>query len=489
MNAPDRKAAMVEAVEGKAASPTDVSLPIAVSISIAISTALAQFAVGLRYEQIPARVLERAKLHILDCIGIGLASGGFDFAQRTINALSALGGDGAYPVLGSALRLPLRDALLVNGTLIHGLDFDDTHTGGVIHASASAVPVVLGVGQRERASGRDVLAAYLVGVETASRIGQAAKNGFHQRGFHPTGLVGVFGATLAAGRLSGLTEAQLADAQGIALSMGAGSLEFLEDGAWTKRMHPGWAASSAVTACALARSGFAGPKRAYEGRFGLFNAYVGAQPDLAACTAGLGEHWEMLNVAIKPYPACHFNHAFADAALELRRAHAFEIDDIVAITAGIGAGQTEVVCEPQAAKRRPQNSYEAQFSVHYIIACALLRGRFTLAELEDEALADPRAHSLMQKTSYEIDPESAFPRYYSGEVVVRLKDGRELRHREAQNRGSDARPLTGDEIVAKFHGNAGRVMSHARAERVAGCVLSLDEAESLDDLLEAVRLA
>ena len=470
-------------------APATVTEIAAIAPQAAISQTLAGFAAGLRFEDVPANVIERAKLHVLDCIGIGLASSGFEFGQRTINALVALGGDGPYPVLGTAHGLPLRDAVLANGTLIHGLDFDDTHSGGVIHASASTLPIVLGVGQRERASGREALAAYLAGIETSSRIAHAAKNGFHQRGFHPTGLVGIFGATLAAGRLSGMTAGQLAHAQGIALSMAAGSLEFLDDGAWTKRMHPGWAASSAVTACALARSGFVGPRRAYEGRYGLFNAHVDAQHpiDLSLCTAGLGDTWEMLNVAIKPYPACHFNHAFADAALELRRKHAFSIDDVAAITARIGAGQTQVVCEPEASKRSPRNAYEAQFSVHYTIATALVRGRFTLDELEEEALGDARTHALMQKIGYEVDPDSLFPRYYSGEVVVRLKDGRELRHRETHNRGSDARPLAANEILVKFLGNAERAMSAARAERLIEAVLALDRADSLEAVLDAVR--
>ena len=471
-------------------APTDETLLAAATTGAAISSTLATFATSLQFEDIPSRVVERAKLHVLDCIGIGLASSGFEFGQRTINALVGLAGAGPYPVLGTPLGLPLRDAVLANGTLIHGLDFDDTHAGGVIHASASAVPTVLAIGQREQSSGRDVLAAYLVGIETASRIAQAAMGGFHRVGFHPTGLVGAFGATLAAGRLSGMPAATLAHAQGIVLSMASGSMEFLEDGAWTKRMHPGWAASAAITACALAQSGFVGPKRTYEGRFGLFNSHLGpennAQP--ALCSAGLGETWEMLNVAMKPYPACHFNHAFADAAIELRKAHPFALEDIVEIKARISAAQVPVVCEPETHKRRPQNAYDAQFSVHYIIATALARGRFTLTELEDEALGDPRVRALMQKIGYEIDPDSAFPRYYSGEVVVRLKDGRELRHREAQNRGSDARPLSAGEIVAKFHGNAERVLSASRAAQVAEAVLGLDAASSLEPLLSVVGL-
>lgn len=453
-----------------------------------ISTELAAFAAELRFEDIPSAVVERAKLHFLDCIGIGLASSGFEFGQRTINALVGLAGAGPYPILGTALGLPLRDAVLVNGTLIHGLDFDDTHAGGVIHASASAVPTVLAIGQRERATGRDLLAAYLVGVETSSRIAEAANGGFHRVGFHPTGLVGAFGATLAAGRLAGMPAASMVHAQGIVLSMAAGSMEFLADGAWTKRMHPGWAASSAVTACALAQGGFIGPRRTYEGRFGLFNSHLGAQntAEPARCAEGLGETWEMLNVALKPYPACHFNHAFADAALELRKAHEFALDEIVEIKARIGAAQVAVVCEPETNKRRPQNSYDAQFSVHYIIATALTRGRFTLDELEDDALGDPRTHALMQKIGYEVDPDSAFPRFYSGEVVVRLKDGRELRHREARNRGSNARPLSTNEVVAKFHGNAERVLSASGARQLAEEVLGLDGAPSLQPLLAAI---
>jgi len=454
-----------------------------------ISATLADFATTLRLEDVPAHVVERAKLHVLDCLGIGLASTGFDFGQRTINALVGLSGPGPYPVIGTALGLPIRDAVIANGTLIHGLDFDDTHSGGVIHASASALPTVLAMGQKERSSGRDVLLAYLIGVEASSRIGMAAVGGFHRLGFHPTGLVGIFGATLGAARLAGLTPAQMQHAQGVALSSAAGSLEFLQDGAWTKRMHPGSAGANAVLAVTLAANGFVGPKKPYEGRYGLFASHLpaGESPDLSVCVQGLGSTWEMLNVAIKPFAACHFNHAFADAALELRRQHQFRLEDIESIRARISEPQSKVVCEPEVHKKKPQNSYDAQFSVHYTIATSLVHGRYTLAELEDEALNDSRTAALMQKTSYEIDQESAYPKYYSGEVVMKLKDGRELRHREAQNRGSDARPLSADEIIAKYRGNAERVFSTGRSERVLDAVLGLDRADSVDALMNALR--
>lgn len=453
-----------------------------------IAETLARFATETDFARVPPAVIERAKLHVLDCFGIGLAATTFDFAHRTATALSGLGGEGEYPVIGLPMRLPLRDQVLLNGTLIHGLDFDDTHTAGVIHASVSALATALGASLRHEASGAETLLAFLIAVEASARIGQAAKGGFHARGHHPTGLVGAFGATLAAARLGDLNERQAASAQGIALSLAAGSLEFLSDGAWTKRMHPGWAGVAGITAAALAKEGFVGPSAAYEGRYGLYNLHLGEghDADLDLCTAGLGEVWEIENVGFKPYPACHFNHAFADATLALKRAHGLEPDDIESVTALIHATPAQVVCEPQEQKRRPQNAYDAQFSIPYIVAQSMLRGRFTLDELDAAALSDERALALAARVDWQVDPESAFPRYYSGEIMVRTRDGRELRHREAVNRGSDANPLSPADIEAKYWANAERAVSRARAERVYDAVMALDRAEDAWTLAEAL---
>ncbi len=221
-----------------------------------IAETLAGFMAGLTLDDIPAQIVERAKYLMLDAVGIAFASRRFEFAERSLAAMAALGGAGDAAVIGFAERLPFRDAALVNGVLVHGLDFDDTHLGGVVHPSASLLPTMLAVAAREHASGAQALAAYIGGVEAVARLGAVAKGGFHQVGFHPTGLVGAFGCALAAGRLMRLDAAQLATAQGIALSTAAGSLEFLEDGAWNKRLHPGWAAVAGITAAALAQAGF-----------------------------------------------------------------------------------------------------------------------------------------------------------------------------------------------------------------------------------------
>ncbi|MDI6028483.1 hypothetical protein QBK99_20060 [Corticibacterium sp. UT-5YL-CI-8] len=216
---------------------------------------------------------------------------------------------------------------------------------------------------------------------------------------------------------------------------------------------------------------------AYEGRFGLYASHLGplAQAcDLSLATADLGRVWEVTQVAVKPLPACHFTHAFADAAVALRAQHGIEPAQIAAIRALVPAEVIKTVCEPVENKKKPQNSYDAQFSVHYAVASGLVRGRFGLAELEPEALSDPTMLGIASKVSYEIDPKSAFPTYYSGEVVVTLADGREVRHREHVNRGASDRPLTSDEITTKFMENATMALSEEAAIKVLGAIHKLD---------------
>lgn len=452
-----------------------------------ISRQLAQFVAALEPGAVPEAVRARARHLILDAVGCALAAARFDFARPALRAAATLGGEGPRRVVGQAIRLPLRDAVLANGILIHGLDYDDTHTEGIVHATVVALPAALGVAAELGKSGRDLLTAYIAAVEVAARIGAAARGGFHHSGFHATPVAGAFAAALAAGKLHGLDAAKLAAAQGIALSVAAGSLEFLEDGAWTKRFHPGWAGVGGITAAALAREGFTAPAAAYEGRFGLYKSYLGAleaKCDYARATAGLGAVWETTNVAVKPFPACHFVHAFIDAALALRRKGA-DPARIERIVARVPPEIVQTVCEPAAAKRRPANDYDAKFSVPYAIAASLRAGRFGLAELEDAALRDPATLALAAKVEYQADPSFDFPRHYPGEVVLQLAGGKELRHREAVNRGAADRPLSSAEIEAKFMENAAFGGAGARAAKIRDAVLGLENlsARQLEELL------
>jgi len=432
-----------------------------------LSLQIGRWAADVRLDDVPEHVRERALLHVLDCVGLAFASSGFEFAKRTLAAVSE-NGPGEAAVIAHTTRLSARDAALLNGVLVHGLDYDDTHLPGVVHASASALPLALAVASQKHLTGSDLLLGYLIALEVSARIGTAANSGFHAQGFHPTGLVGAFGCATAAARLSGLNAAGIASAQGLVGSIAGGSMEFLATGASTKRMHPGWAAVCGMTAANFARHGFETPPAVYEGRFGLYATHtpLGHDVDLSRTVAGLGSTWELLKTGVKPYPACHFTHAFADAALLLATNAQLRAEDVESVTCLVPPAVIPVVCEPADAKLRPRSDYDAKFSLRYIVAAVLERGRFSLAELEDEALHDPAILELAARVHYEPDPNSAFPTYFDGEVVIRTRDGRELRHREAMNRGSEERPLPAEDIEAKFYDN----MALAASPSVASCV-------------------
>lgn len=456
-----------------------------------IASELSGFAHGQRYEDVPGEVRLRARHLMLDAAGIALASHRFDFARTSLDGIEALAGTGPgggpgpgagrageATVIGHPRRLPLRDAAMANGLLVHGLDYDDTHVPGIIHATASAFPCVFALGERLGASGEDVIAAYVVAVEAGARIGTVPRGGFHRQGFHPTGLVGAFGCALGAGRLLGLDPGRLTMAQGVALSTASGSMEFLEEGAWTKRLHPGWAAVAGITSAYLARAGFVAPSRPYEGRFGLYRTHLGGQGDdecdYSLATRGLGEAWELERVAVKPFPACHFLHGCADAAIAIAAAHDLRPDEVEEATALVPEGTIATICEPVANKVRPTSDYDAKFSVQYAVAASLARRAFGLAELDEDARTDRAILDLAKRVRYRADPASAFPRVYSGEVVVRTRDGRELRHREEVNRGADERPLTNREIAEKYMENARLTVDGPRAIAIRSAILDLD---------------
>jgi 2-methylcitrate dehydratase PrpD len=438
--------------------------------------AIARFAAALRYDDIPATVRERARVQILDGLGVGFAANAYPFADKAIAGVHALGGDGDCTVLGRRERLPLRDAALANGILIHGLDFDDTHLESIVHATAACLPCALSLAERLDRHGRDLLTAYVAGMEVAICLGAAVKGGFHHAGFHATGIVSHFSAAIVAGKLLDLTEDQLVSAQGIAASSASGVQVFLEEGAWTKRFHPGWGAVGGITAAYLARSGFVGPSRPYEGKFGLFQTHLQAKAataDVARLGAGLGNRWELAETAIKPYPVCHFIHGAADAAIALRP-QLPSPQAITRIRVLLPEPTLSIVAEPAGDKRRPQTDYAAKFSAPFVISTCLVHGRFGLAELKPEALQDPAVLALCARTDCVRDPDTAFPAYFSGGVELELADGRRLRRHVRVNSGAGERALTVGDASDKFMAAAGMTVSEAQARQARDAILSID---------------
>src|SRR5882757_2231844 len=437
---------------------------------------LAEFAADLSFDDIPKPVLDRGKLLILDALGCGLASNAYGFSDVAVAGATALGGEGTCSVIGRHVRLPVRDAALANGMLIHGLDFDDTHLNSIIHATAACLPCALSFGESRGIDGKTFLIAYAAGMETAIRVGAAVKGGFHHAGFHATGLVAHFSSAVVAARILGLSADGIVAAQGIAASTASGVQVFLEEGAWTKRMHPGWAAVAGITAAVLAQKGFKAPTRPYEGRFGFFDTHIQHPPapiDLNAELISLSEVWELAETAIKPYPVCHFIHGCADAAIELQA----EINhaDIASVEAYLPRDTMPIVAEPVAAKTRPTNEYEAKFSAQFVIATCLIKGAFGLADLMPAALADPVVLDLTQRVTCAVDPDSAFPTFFSGGVRVTLKDGRSLFKHIRVNSGAGERALDEAAVSKKFLASAALSIPFNQAERIRDAVFFFDD--------------
>ena len=436
-----------------------------------LAAPLADFCRMVTWESLPREVREKARLHALDTLGLALASHAQAYAAPSLAGIAAAAGAGECTVIGDERRLAPRDAAFANGLLMHGLDYDDTHPASIVHPSVVGLPAALAIGEHCDASWHDVLAAYVIGVESAIRIGAAVQGGFHHAGFHATGIVSHFGAALAAGKLLGLSADQLVAVQGIAASTASGVQVFLEEGAWSKRLHPGWGALAGITAAYLARSGFVAPTRPYEGRFGLFESHLHeGSADHDQILQGLGEKWRFLETAIKPYPVCHFIHGCLEAALELHGS--FSLSDVDAVMVSLPAETLPIVAEPAEAKQRAATEYEAKFSAQFVVAKALLLGRFGLAELTPDALSDPATQALAMKVRCRADPQAQFPRYYPGSVSVLLKDGSELHRSVPINKGAGPRALSAQDIERKFLANASLRVEKSRAQRALDAVMS-----------------
>lgn len=440
-----------------------------------IAETLAHFVHRTRLADVPVAVRRRAAHLMLDATGIAYAAGTFDFARTTLAGLSTFE-PGDAVVIGHPQTLAIRDAATVNGTLVHGLDFDDTHLEGVVHASASCFPTALACAARNVSSGADLLLAYILGLEVAARLGSVAKGEMNQLGFHPTGVVAAFACALVAGKLDGLSAEQLVHAQGIALSMAAGTREYSSNGAMTKRLHPGWAAACGITAARMAQAGYTGPRTTYEGDYGLFATHLGGERsrwDLPAATRELNSTWETLQVAIKPFPACQLSIACIDAAIALSRHPELRVQDIERVHALVPPHAVKIVCEPLAERRRPANAYIAQFSIPFGVACGLLHGKCGLAELE--RFRDEDLLALASKVDYAVDPHTGYPQHFSGEVIVTLKNGTRIAHREQINLGAADNPVPEEGIVAKYRANALLAASAAHTDRVQASILGIEQ--------------
>ncbi len=435
---------------------------------------IARFACELQLSAAPEPVRAAVGLHLLDVLGCGLAAVGTGAAPYA-RALGEAGEPGPAAALGVAAPVSAATAALVNGITCHALDFDDTHAASIAHVSAVVAPAALAAAQAVGASGAQLGTALLAGDEVACRIGRPVGDAFHLRGFHPTAICGVFGATVAVAMLHGLAERQLVHALGIAGSTAAGLMAYLTDGSDTKRIHPGWMAHAAHVAVALAAHGASGPAAVLEGRGGVYRAFVERDVDPGELADDLGVRWETPQIAFKPYPACHFVHAPLDALRELAAEHAFGADAIVRITVCSPRAGIELVADPLERKRRPATPYESKFSAPFALAAWLHAGEVDATTFGEPLLSDPRVLELAALVDWEERDYDTFPASLPGGVRVTLRDGRVLECHLPHQRGGAESPLGTDDVRAKFAANARTALDDADAAALEAAALGLAE--------------
>ena len=444
---------------------------------MAVAETLARLIVSSAPEADPL-ALDVARRLVLDIAGLCVAARHEAYVKA---ALASIDPPGRCTVIGCTERLGVEGAAFVNGTAAHGEDFDDTYEGGPVHAGAVIVPAMLAAAERHGASGHDLLRGIAIGVETMCRLCAVAPMKVHQAGFHPTAIFGVMGAVAGVGAMLHLPERVLVNAFGIAGSLAGGIIEYLAEGAWTKRLHPGWAAQSGYRAVRLASAGFEGPRTVFEGKHGFFHGYANTRDgDFSAMLDGFGERWLWTGIAFKPYACGTMAHPFIDCAREFRR-RGIAPAQIERIECETAAGIVHRLWEPVAVKRAPQNGYAAKFSIPYAIAVALLKDNAGLGEYSDAQVKDPALLALAAKVAYIVDPANPYPQQFIGHLKVTLADGTVHEHRQAFFKGGAEHPMSDADLQHKFFANCAHGgLPRGEAERLATGLHGLFERPLID---------
>lgn len=423
-----------------------------------VSSDLAAWALGLRRADLPDEVAAAARRHLLDGLGTAVAAARRGVAEPALTVAAGLGGPAESTLLARGVRVSAPAAALATGTLVHALDFDDTHAGGLVHATAVVLPTLLAVGEQVGAGADEALVAAVAGFEAVCRIAGAAPHAFHHRGLHATMACGVFSSALVAARLMGLDRATTVDALGIAGSSAGGLLEFLATGSSTKQLHPGLASHAGILAARLAEAGADGPASVVEGERGVYAALADGHADAALVTADLGLRWETTRITLKPYPACQLMHAALDAGRQVLPLAPATIREVAV---EVHPDSAAIVCTPD--KVDPRTAYDAKFSLPWSLAALLTDGEVTVDTYAPDSLARPDVRALAARVRVTEVPDARVAADAPSRVVVEVGDGRTLHGQVDRSAGAA--------LDAKLAGNLG---GPAAAAELAAAVDALD---------------
>jgi 2-methylcitrate dehydratase PrpD len=438
-----------------------------------ITRTLVFFSHALNSRDLPGEVVERAKYLLLDYLGVAIAGSLTESAQPIYRMLARSASPGRCTVIGTASQTSPENATLANGAAAHSVELDDTHQAGSIHPGAVMFSTAIALSEIQPDIGSaQFVTAVVAGYEVATRLAMALQPKFHyELGFHPTSTCGVFGAAVTAAKLLRLSEEQMLSAVGIAGSMAAGSLEFLADGTWTKRLHPGLAAQNGILAAKLAAEGFQGPTTILEGRDGFLWGYSRkSKPDLV--TQDLGKDFEILRTSIKPHACCRYMQAPIDGLIELAAEHDIYPEQVERIEVAVLEAGWSLVCEPRSRKYSPSNIVDAQFSMPYGAAVALTDRAAGLDQFTGDSFHSPQIKSLMGKVVLQKDMriEKNFPAEWPALVSVQLTNGNHFEKHVRFPKGDPENPLTCQELSAKFHSLAARVLPKSRCDQIIDSV-------------------
>lgn len=456
-----------------------------------IARELAAWAVGP--VQVPGAVEHAALRHLLDGLGNAVAGARAGAADPAVTVAVGLAGPPEATILGSDIRVSAVAAGLANGTLVHALDFDDTHAGGLVHATSVVLPAAFAVGEQVGASGRQILDAAVVGYEVACRVAAAAPNGFHSGGLHATMVAGVFSSAAVAARLMDLDVETTVNALGIAGSQAGGLLAFLATGASTKQLHPGFASQAGVQAARLAAAGATGPETVLDGPHGVYEALAPAAlargiVDRAVLTRGLGspsaEDWETTRIGIKPWPTCQLAHVTMAAAQEALAEAGVDASRISSVHALVHPDSAAVVCTTDRDLTRPVSGYAAKFSLPWSVAAILVDGHVGVETYAEAHLVRDEISDLAAKITWKVVDPGVVAADAPGEVTLTLDDGRVVTARLARSPGGGANPLSDEALLSKFAGNVGE-----SADDLAQALWALAEAPDLTRVLSLAARA
>jgi 2-methylcitrate dehydratase PrpD len=446
-----------------------------------VSETLAEKIVALKPSALPTATTRKCEDLLIDIVGLCVTARNEDYLA---SALAGSEDDGPCTAIGHKRTLTASGAAFVNGTAAHGEDFDDTFEGGPVHAGAAIVPAVLAACERHNPDGRMALIGIAVGTEVLCRLSLVVPKAVHKAGFHPTAIFGAMGAAAGVGAALRLDARQTVDALGIAGSMASGIIEYLAEGAWTKRLHAGWAAQSGIRAALLARAGFVGPRTVFEGVHGLFHGFAHTtQGDYDALTGDFGTRWVTDTLAFKPYPCGTMAQPYIDCARRLA-ARGVRPEDISEIVCEVAEATVHRLWEPLPDKQRPRNGYAAKFAVPYLLATGFVHGGVGLGAFTAQAISETSVLALAAKVKYVIDPDNPYPNNYTGHLKATMKDGSVIEERQPHLRGGAQEPLTRHDVIDKFllnakHGGWDRAQSDIALELLAGLLRGKIDLSSL----------